>query len=263
MSVAPPPAHRRLLVIGASSGIGRATAVLAARAGGRVVLVGRRSANLEAAAAEALDQGGEAIVIAADVRDPAACADVVGAAVKELGGIDCLVYAAARLEPAFVADADCWRTALETNVMGAALVTGHALPHLREARGRAVYLSSDSVLRPRPGVLAYVVSKAALDALVEGLREEEPTVEFSRVLVGPTHGTDIASGWDPVARERLKARWAAGGWDDLRRMTVDECAAEVLHIANSPVHIADVLVQPRADSRGEPASGTQRVGAAR
>ncbi len=182
-----------------------------------------------------------------DVRDPAACAHVVGAAATELGGIDRLVFAAALLRPGFVADTDAelWRASLETNVMGAALVTGHTLGHLRRAAGRAVFLSSDSVLRPRPGVLAYVASKAALDALVTGLREEEGGVEFSRVLVGPTHGTEIASGWDPAARERLRSRWSAAGWDDRRRMTVDECATEVLHVVFSPVHIADVLVQPR------------------
>jgi len=239
---------RRLLVVGASSGIGRATALLAARGGARVALVGRRSGHVESAAEAVRADGGDATAIVADVSDPEACADTVHTAADRLGGIDCLVYAAAVLRPAFVAEADAavWRDALATNAMGAALITGHALEHLRAARGRAVYLSSDAVLRPRPGVLAYVASKAALDAMVEGLREEEPTVEFSRVVVGPTHGTDIASGWDAGARDRLKERWLEGGWTDARRMTVDECAAEVLHVATSPVHIADTLLQPRA-----------------
>ena len=147
------------------------------------------------------------------------------------------------------ADAEQWRATFETNVIGAALVTRHALPHLEASRGRAVYLSSDSVLRPRPGVLAYVASKSALDTMVAGLRTEVPGVEFTRVIVGPTHGTDIASGWDPEVRRQLKDVWAPHGWLDETRMTIEECAAEVLHALTSPVHVADVLLQPRANAR--------------
>ena len=241
-------AGRRILVVGASSGIGRGVARLAGRSGARVALVGRRGERLAEAAAEA---GPGAVAIAGDVRDAEFCSDAVATAVGALGGLDGLVYAAALMTAGLVCDADAaaWRATFETNVIGAALVTCHALPHLDAARGRAVYLSSDSVLRPRPGVLAYVASKSALDTMVAGLRTEVPTVEFTRVIVGPTHGTDIASGWDPAVRRQLKDLWAPKGWLDETRMTIEDCAAEVLHALTSPVHVADVLLQPRADAR--------------
>ncbi len=238
---------RRVLVVGTSSGIGRGVAVLAGRAGAAVALVGRRGDRLAEAAAEA---GEGAVAIAGDVRDPELCERAVAGAVDALGGLDGLVFGAALMTAGFVAaaDAEQWRATFETNVIGAALVTRHALPHLEASRGRAVYLSSDSVLRPRPGVLAYVASKSALDTMVAGLRTEVPGVEFTRVIVGPTHGTDIASGWDPEVRRQLKDVWAPHGWLDETRMTIEESAAEVLHTLTSPVHVADVLLQPRANA---------------
>jgi NAD(P)-dependent dehydrogenase (short-subunit alcohol dehydrogenase family) len=236
-------AGRRILVVGASSGIGRGVGTLGGRAGASLALVGRRRELLEDAAREA---GAGSVAVVGDVRDEASCAAAVDAAAAELGGLDAIVYAAAHMGAGYVVETGAaeWHEAFATNVVGAALVTRFALPHLVASRGRAVYLSSDSVLRPRPGVLPYVSSKAALDSVIGGLREEVPEVEFTRVLVGPTHGTDIASRWDPALRTRLKEIWAAGGWLDDTRMTIDECASEVLHVLASPVHVADVLLQP-------------------
>jgi NAD(P)-dependent dehydrogenase (short-subunit alcohol dehydrogenase family) len=236
-------AGRRILVVGASSGIGRAVGTLGARAGASVALAGRRRELLEDAA---VDAGPGAVPVVGDVRDEASCAEVVDAAVTELGALDAVVYAAAHMGAGYVVETSAaeWRQTFETNVIGAALVTRFALPHLTASRGRAVYLSSDSVLRARPGVLPYVSSKAALDSVIGGLREEVPEVEFTRVLVGPTHGTDIASRWDPALRTRLKGVWAEGGWLDAARMTIEECATEVLHVLAAPVHVADVLLQP-------------------
>ena len=75
-------------------------------------------------------------------------------------------------------DAAAWRRIFDTNVIGAALVTAAALPHLEASEGRALYLSSvsASLTPPWPGLGAYVVSKAALDKLIEAWRGEHPEV---------------------------------------------------------------------------------------
>ncbi len=79
-------------------------------------------------------------------------------------------------------DASTWRRAFDTNAVGAALVTAAALPHLQASHGAAAYLSSvsASLTPPWPGLAAYLVSKAALDKMVEAWRTEHPEVGFTR-----------------------------------------------------------------------------------
>ena len=152
-------ASQRLLVVGASSGIGRACAVSAAAAGARVALAARRSDRLGEAAREA---GAGAIPLACDVTDPASCERAVAEAAAAFDGLDGLVYAAGIARPTLLRDAaqSDWRAALDTNLIGASLITRAALPHLRASRGRAVYLSSISSEDPipRPAMGLYVVS---------------------------------------------------------------------------------------------------------
>jgi NAD(P)-dependent dehydrogenase (short-subunit alcohol dehydrogenase family) len=231
---------KRVLVVGASSGIGRATAEAAAAAGARVATAARRP-----------DQPGDPAVVA-DVRDPDECERLIADAVAAMGGIDMLVYAPALLPlgPLSGTDADVWRAVLETNVMGAALVSSAALPHLRAARGRVVFLSSDSSLRPRPGLVAYACGKAALNALAAGLRDEEPDVEVSLVLVGPTM-TGIADAWDMERAAEYAVVWDRFGHQKPGAvMTAEDVAAEVVHILASAVCLDEVLLHARSPSGG-------------
>src|SRR5262249_30486881 len=143
----------RTVVVGASSGLGRCIAIGLAQRGARVALLARRRELLDAAAQEA---GPEAFGVECDVTDEASCRSAVATAEAKLGGIDALVYATgvgqlARLEDT---DADTWRRTLETNVMGAALITSAAIDALRASAGTAAYLSSvsASLTPPWPGL---------------------------------------------------------------------------------------------------------------
>lgn len=198
---------RRLLVVGASSGIGRATVEIAAERGWRVAAAARRAHLLDGLA----DETG-AVPITADVTEEAQCRDLVGQAVEVLGGLDALVYAAGTvpLQPLADAGPELWRRVLDTNLVGAALVTRACLPHLI-AGGRVVYLSSDSVGRPFPGLVPYAASKAGLEEMVRGWRAEHPDVGFTVAVVGPTL-TGMADGWDPDAAAGAFARWKADGY---------------------------------------------------
>lgn len=112
-------------------------------------------------------------------------------------------------------DAATWRETLDANVVGAALVTAAAIPHLVESKGVAAYLSSvsASMTPPWPGLAAYVVSKAALDKLVDAWRAEHPELGFTRVIVGECAGgegdsmTQFASNWDPELAAELGTMW--------------------------------------------------------
>ena len=200
----------RVLVVGASSGIGRATALELARRGARVALAARRLDRLEEAAREA-----KGVALACDVRDPAACESAVAGAVQSLGGLDALLYCAGVGRPAPIADIEpaLWHEILETNFIGAAFITRAALPHLTRTRGRALYLSSISAREtpPRPGMAPYVTSKAALEKLVEAWQVEHPELTFTRITVGDTP-TEFAARWDPDSAARYIQQWAEQGY---------------------------------------------------
>jgi NAD(P)-dependent dehydrogenase (short-subunit alcohol dehydrogenase family) len=233
---------RRLLVVGATSGVGRAIAAAAAADGARVVAVGRRSHRLD----ELVAQGhGEVVGVRADVRLEADCVRMVDEAAAALGGLDALVYAAGMSPLGRLVDtgADEWHAVLETNVVGAALVCRRAIPHLQASNGRTVFLSSISVEDPRPFLVPYGASKAALDSLIRGWRNEHPDLCFARVVVGPT-ATEFGTGWDPATLGELAEVRAERGLVKATIMTADEVAAQVLDVLTAPVWIDDLRLMP-------------------
>ncbi len=165
----------RTVVVGASSGLGRCIGIGLTQRGAETVLMARRLERLEAAAKEA---GPGTLAVECDVTSAESCQAAIDAAVAHLGGIDALVYTPAigPLASLVDTDADTWRRVFDTNVIGAALMTSAAIPHLTASEGVAVYLSSvsASLTPPWPGLGAYAVSKAALDKLVEAWRAEHP-----------------------------------------------------------------------------------------
>ena len=203
----------RLLVVGASSGIGRAVAVAALGAGWSVAGAARRTDEVAATGA---------VVLPADVRRPPDCARIVADAAGALGGLDAVVYAAgvARLASVAETDADAWDDMLRTNLLGAVHVVTAALPHLTASSGCAVLLSSHSVPHPWPGLIPYAATKAAVETLVRGWHAECPTVRFATVPVAPT-ATGFADGWPEAAMADYFARWQAAGY-----LTPDVATAE-------------------------------------
>jgi NAD(P)-dependent dehydrogenase (short-subunit alcohol dehydrogenase family) len=244
----------RAVVVGASSGLGRCIGIGLAQRDHRVALLARRQERLDRAADEA---GNGAVGIACDVTDAESCRAAITTAADKLGGIDALVYATgigplARLVDT---DAETWQRAFATNVTGAALVTTAALPHLLEARGVGIYLSSvsASLTAPWPGLGAYAVSKAALDKLVEAWRVEQPTVGFTRLVVGDCSGgegeslTEFANAWDVDLAGQLGQEWVARNLLAGALIDVDH----LIHIVDSIVRggssmsIPSVTVAPR------------------
>lgn len=209
----------KTVVVGASSGLGRCIAVSLGKRGDQVALLARRHDLLREAAKEA---GPGALAIPCDITDPSSCRSAVEHAATGLGRIDGLVYATGIGPLARLTDLDVatWRQAFDTNVIGAALITAAAMPHLASAGGVAAYLSSvsASLTPPWPGLGAYVVSKAALDKLVEAWRVEHPNVGFTRVTVGDCAGgegpamTQFASNWDSELASELAPVWLSRGY---------------------------------------------------
>ncbi len=155
------------LVTGASSGIGKATALKFAAEGARVALVARRGDELENVAQEIRARGGEAKAIAADVTRETDIERIVSETIAAFGGIDVIVNAAGilasgNIENTRLADFDYM---LNVNTRAPFYLIQRAMPHLLERQGNVVNVSSVTGIRAFPNVLAYCVSKAALDQL--------------------------------------------------------------------------------------------------
>jgi NAD(P)-dependent dehydrogenase (short-subunit alcohol dehydrogenase family) len=155
------------IVTGASSGIGRATALKLAAEGASVVLVARSADALEELAEEIRAAGGEAKPVAADVTQEVEIERVVAETVKAFGGIDVLVNAAGIIAFGTIETTglDEWDYMMNVNVRAPFYLMQCALPHLIERRGNVVNVSSVTGIRSFPGVLAYCSSKAAVDQL--------------------------------------------------------------------------------------------------
>ena len=155
------------LVTGATSGIGRATALRFAEAGARVALVGRHAEALRSVAAEIRELGSEALEINADVTSEREARRAVGEALEKFGALDVLVNAAGVLMNGTIESTSLedWDMMLDVNLRAVFHLMQLAIPHLAKGRGNIVNVSSVTGLRAFPGVLAYCVSKAGVDQL--------------------------------------------------------------------------------------------------
>jgi len=188
---------KRVLVVGASSGIGKATAVELAREGARVCVAARREDRLAETVSEA---GNGAFALSCDVQDEASCAAVVAGAVSEMAGLDAVVYAPgiSAWGPIETVDAETWHAVFATNVIGLSLILNAAIEPLTASRGRVVVLSSITIddSPPRPKQSTYGVTKFALERIVECWQGEHHAVGFTSIALGDTlsefgHNTDM------------------------------------------------------------------------
>lgn len=154
-------------VTGATSGIGQACAIAFANAGAKVVGVGRKLEMLKDVENKIRETGAEVLTIQADLSNVEEAERAVKRALEVFGGIDILVNAAGHLSNGTVENTslEAWDDMMDVNVRAVFQLMQKALPSLIERRGNIVNVSSVTGLRAFPGVLAYCVSKAALDQL--------------------------------------------------------------------------------------------------
>lgn len=154
-------------VTGATSGIGRACAVAFARHGASVVGVGRNRTALDELEVELNRDGSEILTLTADLSVETQANEALEQAISRCGGVDILVNAAGHISNGTIetTSMQAWDDMLNVNVRAIFNLMQKALPSLIERRGNIVNVSSVTGLRAFPGVLAYCVSKAALDQL--------------------------------------------------------------------------------------------------
>ncbi|HVU17353.1 MAG TPA: SDR family NAD(P)-dependent oxidoreductase [Candidatus Didemnitutus sp.] len=201
----PALAGQVVIVTGASSGIGEATARRLFAAGAKLVVAARRFDRLEALAGE-LDPGGERLVLVpADLTDEHDRHHLVGEAVVRFGRIDALVNNAgfAVRGPLERVPVDLVRKNFETNIFALVALTQLVLPGMRERRsGRIVLMGSVAGRIARPLTSVYDATKHALEAIADGLRGELKPFGVDVTLIRPGFVlTDFSSAADAASKE--------------------------------------------------------------
>jgi NAD(P)-dependent dehydrogenase (short-subunit alcohol dehydrogenase family) len=244
MSVTTPSLEgRRVLVVGASSGIGRALAIGSGTAGAQVSMAARRVQLVEEAAEAIRDAGGRARAWRCDVTDEADCASLVAEAAAWMGGIDVLLYMSGSSPLVRIEDASAatWHEMLGTNVVGAALVVRGALEHLRGADAPVVVVTTHSMGVPWPWLGVYGTTKAALAELARALRSEEPWLRVVCVTVGNT-ASSFADNWDPGVAGQAFEQWVADGLLRYEVLQSDQMADAILAAVLDPSSPDELLI---------------------
>jgi len=234
-----------VLITGASSGIGRATALRLAGEGHHVVLGARREDRLTALAKEIHDAGGTADVHRLDVTDRADVAAFADAAVEAHGRLDVFVANAgvmplSRLDSLLV---DEWDRMLDVNVRGLLHGIAAALPHFRRARGgHFVTIASTGAHEVVPTAAVYCATKYAARAITEGLRlEAEPGIRVTTVSPGVVESELADTITEPGAREAMRTYRAV-------TLPPDTIAGAISYAIGQPagVDVNEVVVRPTA-----------------
>lgn len=160
-------ANKVVLITGATSGIGKATALAFSSAGANVAAVGRNQEALGSLSKQLQAHGGRHLMLQADLSLEADVERIVSQAIEHFGSLDVLVNAAGHISSGTVENTAiaAWDAMLNINLRAVFLLMQKATPMLIESRGNMVNVSSVTGLRAFPGVLAYCVSKAAVDQL--------------------------------------------------------------------------------------------------
>src|SRR5580692_9827210 len=240
------------LVTGASSGIGRSTALALANAGANVALVARRADRLKDLAAQIEAGGGQALARPADVTDEQDATRAVGDAVGHFGGLDILVNAAGMTQTGKVENGDLadWRYVMELNFWAAFYTARAAIPALKANGGGDIVNISSTAGRRAVGATfgPYAASKFALTAFNESLRAEVTLAGIRVCIIEPgATATEIHEHIkDDKVREFTRQHVEKDG-----AMQPEDVADAIVFVVCMPrrVNISQLVIRPSVDAR--------------
>ena len=235
-----------VVITGASSGIGEATALLLAERGAKVVLGARGPDRLEALAARIADTGGEVAYAPTDVRRRDDVAKLVGLACERFGKLDVLVGNAGVMPISPLDDlrVDDWDDMIDINVKGVLHGIAAALPVFRtQGFGHFVNTASTAAFRVVPNMSVYAGTKVAVRAISEGLRQEAgDKLRVTIISPGMTR-TNFA---DSMTNPEVKAKLSETR--DAVAMPPDAIARAIAFAIDQPaeVDVSEIVVRPTA-----------------
>lgn len=234
-----------IVITGASSGLGEATARHLSGLGATVVLGARRIDRIQSLAAELARQGGKALAVATDVTDPQQVKTLVDAAVQAYGRIDVMVNNAGLMphSPLEHLKIDDWNRTIDVNIKGVLYGIAAALPHMQQQKaGHIINVSSVAGHKVGPGSAVYAATKHAVLALSEGLRQEVKPYNIRTTVISPgAVATELPdSATEPDVAENLRKFYAEYA------IPADSFARAVAFAISQPddVDINEILFRP-------------------
>src|SRR4051794_31250303 len=238
-------AGKVVVITGASSGLGEATARLLSAQGASVVLGARRVERLQSLADELEAGGGKALAIATDVTDRAQVQRLVDTAVERHGRIDVMINNAGLMPQSLLERlrVDEWERMVDVNIKGVLYGIAAALPHMqRQKGGHIINVSSVAGHKVGPGSAVYAATKHAVRALSEGLRQEAKAYGIRTTVVSPgAAATELPSTvTDPDVAERINKMY------EEIAIPADSFARAVAFAMSQPddVDINEILFRP-------------------
>lgn len=239
-------ANKIVLITGASSGIGEATACALAKAGAAVVLGARRTDRLENLAAEITAAGGNAIYKSLDVTSRADVQAFADAALDAFGRIDVIVNNAGvmPLSPMASLKVDEWDRMVDVNIKGVLYGIAAVLPVMNnQGSGQIVNVSSIGGLAVSPTAAVYCATKYAVRAISDGLRQENDKIRVTCVYPGVVESELANSITDSTAAEAMAA---------YRQIALkpEAIADAIVHVIGQPADVdtSEMVIRPTASA---------------
>ena len=234
-----------VVITGASSGIGEATALLLAERGAAVVLGARRTERLDELADRIRRRGGRAASLSTDVTHRQDLQRLIDRAVEDFGRLDVLVSNAgiSKIGPVASLDVEAWSARIDVNLRGVLHGIAAALPVFhRQGQGHLVTTVSTAGLKIVPTMAVYAATKNAVRTLLEGLRQESTDGVLRTTSVSPGYvRTELADSIDDTAvRDEIRR-----GMDEFA--IAPEAVARAIAFAIEQPHdveIGDLTIRP-------------------
>ena len=239
--------NKIVVITGASSGLGEATARLLSSQGATVVLGARRTERIESLATELNSKVGRALAVTVDVTRPEQVQALVDRAVKAYGRIDVMINNAGLMphSPLERCKLDDWNQMIDVNIKGVLYGIAAALPYMQEQKsGHFINVSSVAGHKVRPGSTVYAATKHAVRVISEGLRQEVKPYNIRTTVISP--GAIATNLPDSVTEADI----AAGIRDYYAKFAIsaESFAQAVAYALNQPeeVDINEILFRPTA-----------------
>ena len=241
--------NKTVLITGATSGIGRATAILFAVKEFQLILCGRRQERLEALKRE-LGKKTKVHTLNFDVRDKDAVFKAVESLPEEFSNIDILINNAGNahgLDPIDQGDADDWDAMLDINVKGLLYVSKAVIPKMTERKsGQIINIGSTAGKEVYPKGNVYCASKHAVDALTIGMRMD---LNAYGIRVGAVNPGAVETEFSNVRFKGDDER-ADSVYNGFKPLVAEDIAETLLFVVTRPPHvnIADLIITPTAQA---------------
>lgn len=238
--------NKVVIITGASSGIGKATAIKLAGEGSSVVLCARSEDELKQLKDKIENDGGKALVVKTDVTKPADLQNAVSQTLEKYGTVDVLINNAGLMPLSYIEKlkTDEWEKMIDVNIKGVLNGVAAALPTMRKNKsGHIINISSSAAHNYFPGGAVYCATKIAVKMFSEGLRKElapKYGINVTSIEPGAVDTSLFETITDDDIKEKLK------GMKNMTTLEAEDIANAIFYALSQPdrVNINDVYIMP-------------------